>query len=102
MKYDFRATGHLFEWRGPAPFYFVKVDAENSKLIKKLAAVHSYGWGVVYIHGLISNVEFQTTLIPKDGCYYIPIKDAIRKELDLQLDDEITVNFSLGKLEANS
>ncbi len=97
MPYEFKCTGYLFEWRGPAPFHFVKVDAENSKEIKKLAAVHSYGWGVVYIHGLISNVEFQTTLIPKDGCYYIPIKDAIRKKLDLQLDDKITVNFSLGK-----
>jgi len=97
MKYEFCVTGHLFEWRGPAPFHFIKVDPENSAVIKKLAAVHSYGWGVVYIHGSISKVEFQTTLIPKDGCYHIPIKDAIRKKLDLQLDDKITVNFSLGK-----
>lgn len=97
MKYEFCVTGHLFEWRGPAPFHFIKVDPENSAVIKKPAAVHSYGWGVVYIHGSISKVEFQTTLIPKDGCYYIPIKDAIRKKLDLQLDDKITVNFSLGK-----
>lgn len=97
MKYEFCITGHLFEWRGPAPFHFIKVDPENSAVIKKLAAVHSYGWGVVYIHGSISKVEFQTSLIPKDSCYYIPIKDAIRKKLDLQLDDKITVNFSLGK-----
>lgn len=97
MPYEFKCTGNLFEWRGPAPFHFIKVDPENSAVIKKLAAVHSYGWGVVYIHGLISKVEFQTSLIPKDGGYYIPIKDAIRKQLDLHLDDEITIEFSLGK-----
>ena len=97
MRYEFKIKGQMFEWRGPAPFYFVKVDAENSAGIKKMAAVHSYGWGVVYIHGLISNIEFQTALIPKEGRYYVPIKDALRKQLDLQLDDEITIQFSLGK-----
>ena len=102
MAYDFKTVGVLFEWRGPAPFYFVKVDSKTSGVIKSLAAVHSYGWGVVYIHGLISKVEFQTSLIPKDGCYYIPIKDAVRKKLKLQLEDKITVNFSLGKLEGKS
>jgi hypothetical protein len=97
VEYEFNTTGELFEWRGPAPFYFVRVDAENSSEIKKLAAVHSYGWGVVYIHGEILNLEFQTALIPKDGRYLIPIKNEVRKKLDLQLDDEIEVTFSLGK-----
>ncbi|MBU3646326.1 MAG: DUF1905 domain-containing protein [Candidatus Nanopelagicaceae bacterium] len=37
-------------------------------------------------------------MIPKDGVYYLPIKNEVRKKLDLQLDDEIKVKFNLGKL----
>jgi hypothetical protein len=57
----------------------------------------SYGWGVIHIHGKIKGVTLQTAIIPKEGVYYIPLKDAVRKALDIQLDDKITIEFSLGK-----
>jgi len=98
VEYEFKIVGELFEWRGPAPFYFIKVDPKSSAIIKKSAAALSYGWGVLHIHGEVSKLQFQTALIPKDGVYYLPIKNEIRKKLDLQLDDEIKVKFNLGKL----
>jgi hypothetical protein len=98
VRYEFKTSGELFEWRGPAPYYFVKVDPKTSALIKQRARQHSYGWGVVYIHGCIGKTAFQTTLIPKKEIYYIPIKDVLRKILDLRLDDVVKVQFNLGKM----
>lgn len=87
----------MFEWRGPAPFYFVKVDSTQSALIKERAQMLSCGWGVVHIHGEVNGQNFQSALIPKDGCYYIPIKDSIRKAQDLMVGDRLKVHFNLGK-----
>ncbi|NBO07575.1 MAG: DUF1905 domain-containing protein, partial [Actinobacteria bacterium] len=45
----------------------------------------------------ISGIKFETALIPKDETYYFPIKNAVRQTLDLQLDDEVRIEFNLGK-----
>jgi hypothetical protein len=97
VKYDFKVTGEIFEWRGPAPFYFVEISKKLSTEIKTEAAIHSYGWGVIHIHGVIGQTEFMTAMIPKDGCYRIPIKDAIRKCEDIEAGDKIIIKFNLGK-----
>ena len=98
MNFEFQTQSELFEWRGPAPYYFIKVDPESSALIKQHAQKHTYGWGVLPIHGIIGETEFQTALIPKEGIYYIPVKDAVRNSEDLQLDDLIEIQFNLGKM----
>jgi hypothetical protein len=94
---EFKCSGRVFEWRGPAPFYFVATSPQLSNLIRERSRNLSYGWGVIHIHGKIKGVTFQTAVIPKEGVYYIPLKDAVRKALDIQLDDKITIEFSLGK-----
>ena len=94
---EFKCSGRVFEWRGPAPFYFVATSPKLSTLIRERSRELSYGWGVIHIHGIIKGVTFQTAIIPKDGMYYIPLKDAVRKALDIQLDDKLTIEFSLGK-----
>ena len=78
MKYDYEATGEIFEWRGPAPFTFVAIDLQQSKEIKSRSAMFTYGWGVLYIHGVLGKTEFSTTLFPKEGVYHIPIKAAVK------------------------
>lgn len=87
----------MIEWRGPAPFYFVKIPIDQSNLIKSEANLLSYGWGVIPIHGQVGRTNFTTSLIPKDGSYLIPIKDAVRKSEQLELDDEVEISFNLGK-----
>ena len=87
----------VFEWRGPAPFHFVKIPTDQSSLIKSEANLLSYGWGVIPIHGQLGNTQFTTSLIPKDGSYLIPIKDSVRKSEQLELDDEVEISFNLGK-----
>jgi len=97
LKYDFTITGEIFEWRGPAPFYFVEIDKSLSTEIKSEATLHTYGWGVTHIHGIVGKTEFMTAMIPKEGCYRIPIKDAVRKVEDVEVGDVITIKFNLGK-----
>lgn len=40
-------TGSVIEWRGPAPYYFVRVPDEESADIRDVAAMATYGWGVI-------------------------------------------------------
>lgn len=97
MEYEFRISAPVFEWRGPAPFHFVKIPTDLSSLIKSEANLLSYGWGVIPIHGQVGRTNFTTSLIPKDGSYLIPIKDAVRKSEQLELDDDVEISFNLGK-----
>jgi len=88
--------GIMIEWRGPSPFYFVPVPAGPSKKIKAMAAQLTYGWGVIPVLGKIGKTEFSTALIPKDGLYYLPIKNAVRFAEKLEVGAEVSVSISVG------
>lgn len=70
--------GELFEWRGPAPYYFISTPVAESAMIKERASELSYGWGVIPVIGEIGETEFTTSLIPKDDVYLLPIKNVVR------------------------
>lgn len=92
---DFRCTGEIWEWRGPAPFHFVTVPAELQEDLKAQASLASYGWGVVPVSAVASGVCFTTSLFPRDGGYVIPIKAAVRQALQVGIGDELTVSFTV-------
>ena len=94
MKIKFQ--GVVIEWRGPSPFYFVPVPEVPSKKIKAVAAQLTYGWGVIPVLGKIGKTEFSTALIPKDGLYYLPIKNAVRFAENLEVGAEVSVSISVG------
>ena len=94
MKIKFQ--GVMIEWRGPSPFYFVPVPEGPSKKIKSIAAQLTYGWGVIPVIGKIGKTEFSTALIPKDGLYYLPIKNAVRFGEKLEVESELSVSISVG------
>ena len=94
MKIKFQ--GEIIEWRGPSPFYFVPVPEGSSKKIKAMAAQLTYGWGVIAVLGKIGKTEFSTALIPKDGLYYLPIKNAVRFAEELEVGSEVSVSISVG------
>ena len=91
----FNVEGQLIEWRGPAPFYFVvttpKVSAEISKVSKTL----TYGWGAIPVHITIGDLTVKTSLIPRDGNYYIPIKNALRLPLNLTVGSAVKLRLDL-------
>jgi hypothetical protein len=88
--------GALIEWRGPSPFYFVPLPEGPSKKIKAMAAQLTYGWGVIPVLGKIGKTNFSTALIPKDGVYYLPIKNAVRFAENLEVGSEVSVSITLG------
>jgi Domain of unknown function (DUF1905) len=88
--------GVLFEWRGPAPFYFVAVPADDCDAVAEAAAEVSYGWGVVPVAARIGSSAFATSLIPRDGGYLLPVKNAVRVPEGLDVGDIVTATIMVG------
>jgi hypothetical protein len=51
-------SGQVIEWRGPAPYYFVPVPDQESEDIREVAAMATYGWGVIPVEARIGEVVF--------------------------------------------
>lgn len=92
---DFDFTGTVIEWRGPAPFYFVALPHEVADDVRELAAVASYGWGVIPVAARIGGTGFETSLFPKDGGYLLPLKDAVRNPAAIGEGDEVAVRMTV-------
>ncbi|GCB43006.1 DUF1905 domain-containing protein [Streptomyces sp. NL15-2K] len=88
-------SGRVIEWRGPAPYYFVPVPEQESADIHEVAAMATYGWGVIPVEVRIGEVAFETSLFPKDGGYLLPLKNAVRKPQGLSEGDDVTVEMTI-------
>ena len=88
-------SARVIEWRGPSPYYYLPVPAEESADIREVAAMASYGWGVIPVAARIGEVDFQTSLFPKDGGYLLPLKDAVRTPQRLTVGDEVTISMTV-------
>jgi hypothetical protein len=97
---DFEFVGSVVEWRGPAPFYFVRVPEEESDDIKFAAKGIEY-WGQVPVTVRINDTEFTTALFPKDGVYLIPLRVSARKaagiDVEAALDTTVEVGLDVGR-----
>ncbi len=87
--------GEMFEWRGPAPYYFISTPVAESAMIKERASELSYGWGVIPVIGEIGETEFTTSLIPKDDVYLLPIKNVVRLGEKIQVGQIVHVSVVL-------
>lgn len=88
-------NGKIWFWRGPAPWYFVTVPAEQSRALKTISGLVTYGWGVIPAHVRIGKTGFQTSLFPKDDRYLVPIKASVRKAENLEEGDDVTVRLEV-------
>lgn len=88
-------NGRILYWRGPAPWYFVSVPAKQSRDLKAISALVTYGWGVIPVLVRIGKTEWKTSLFPKDGRYLVPIKASVRKAEDLDTGDKVTVQLEI-------
>jgi hypothetical protein len=88
-------SGKIWFWRGPAPWYFVTVPAEQSQELKAISGFVTYGWGVIPVQAQIGNSEWKTSLFPKDGLYLVPIKASIRKAEELEEGDIVTIRLEV-------
>lgn len=88
-------SGMLFYWRGPSPYYFVTVPAEQSSDIKAISPLVTYGWGVIPVTVRLGQSEWKTSLFPKNGGYLVPIKDSVRNAEALGQGDEVALRLEV-------
>jgi hypothetical protein len=93
MEIEF--DGKIWYWRGPAPFYFVTIPEQESRDIKTISNLVTYGWGVIPVHVQIGETKWTTSLFPKDDRYIVPIKASIRKAEDLAEGDNVTIRLEV-------
>jgi hypothetical protein len=91
----FEISGTVIEWRGPAPFYFLPTPIEVTEEIETYKRELTYGWGVIPATVTIGTTTVTTSLIPKDGSFYIPLKDAVRKPNQIGLGDQVRLTLSI-------
>ncbi len=87
--------GDIWYWRGPSPFYFITVPPDQADALKTIAAVVTYGWGMIPVQAQIGRSTWKTSLFPKDGSYVVPIKAAIRQREKLKEGDRVTVRLDV-------
>lgn len=92
---DFEVGGEIWEWRGPAPHHFVTVPPDASAAIEATSPVTSYGWGCIPVSVRVGGTDFTTALIPRDGCYALPLKAAVRRAERLGVGDHVDVRLVL-------
>lgn len=88
-------TGTIFIWRGPAPWFFVTVPEAQSRDLKAISNLVTYGWGVIPVHVQIGKTGWQTSLFPKDGLYLVPIKASVRKAEKLEEGNTVTIRLEV-------
>ena len=91
---DLEFTGEIWEWRGPAPYYFVTVPQEESFDLQSVSTAVTYGWGMIPVRVRIGAAEWETSLWPRDGQYVVPLKDLIRAAENLHEGDSVTVRLT--------
>lgn len=99
----------VIEWRGPAPYYVAPLDDDAVDVLREELAALSYGWGCFYAEvtllpgtaeadddapgdgaaGVGEPVTWRTALMPHDGGFVIPLKNAVRKPAGLVVGDAV-------------
>jgi hypothetical protein len=88
-------SGEIWFWRGPAPWHFITVPEDGCGALEAVAAIATYGWGMIPVTAQIGDTAWKTSLWPKDGSYIVPIKTWVRKAEGLELGDMATVRLAV-------
>lgn len=92
---DLTFTAEVVEWRGPAPFYFVVAPPEEGEWLTGMMREVTYGWGMIPVTGRIGRTSFTTSLWPRKGTWWVPLKGAVRQAEGIDLGDVVTVTLAL-------
>jgi hypothetical protein len=93
---DLEFTGEIWHWRGPSPYHFVTVPADECEALDEVAPMVSYGWGMVPVTVRIGETEWATSLFPKDDAYVVPLKDAVRRTEQLEVGDVVSLRLTVA------
>jgi Domain of unknown function (DUF1905) len=92
---QFRFEAEVIHWRGPSPFFFVAIPVEHLTELRGVARAVTYGWGMVPVQARIGEVDFTTSLFPKDETYLLPLKVAVRRRADITAGDRVAVEMTV-------
>lgn len=87
----YRISTKVWLWTGKGAWHFVSVPKELSEEIKNEFGYIKQGWGSIAIELTLGESVWRTSMFPnsKTGEYLIPIKSAIRKAQNVNVDDII-------------
>ena len=88
---DAMFSAELFEWRGPAPFHWFALPEDVCDDVRAEAGRATYGWGVIPVSVRIGRTEWETSLLPRDGGYLLPVKKSVRSVERFDDGDTVTV-----------
>ncbi|WP_234796852.1 DUF1905 domain-containing protein [Mycolicibacterium porcinum] len=94
---DWEFEGEVFQWRGPAPYFFVATPAHVDEFLRAHHSELTYGWGVIPAQVRIGTTEVTTSLIPKDGAYLVPLKVALRRPEGIDDGDQVRVRLQVSR-----
>ncbi|WP_019971097.1 DUF1905 domain-containing protein [Mycobacterium sp. 141] len=93
---DWEFDAEVFQWRGPAPYFFVAAPAHIDEFLHRHIGELTYGWGGIPAQVRIGNTEVETSLMPKDGTYLVPLKVALRRSEGIDDGDQVPVRLHVG------
>ncbi len=88
-------SGEIWYWRGPAPYHFVTVPADECRELKTISGLVTYGWGMIPVTARIGTTEWKTSLFPREGGYVVPLKDSVRHANGLETGDPVTLRLEV-------
>ncbi len=90
-------AGEIVEWRGPAPFLFVPVPQDHIGELRFAAREASYGWGCLPAAARLGATSFSTSLFPRGGTYFLPVKVAVQRAEGVTLGDRVAVEIEIAR-----
>jgi predicted nucleic acid-binding protein len=94
---DWAFEAEVFQWRGPAPYFFIATPAHVDEFLHAHLGELTYGWGGIPAQVRIGATEVTTSLMPKDGVYLVPMKVALRRAEGIDDGDVVRVRLQVGQ-----
>ncbi|MBL8078685.1 MAG: DUF1905 domain-containing protein [Anaerolineales bacterium] len=92
---DIEFKGKVWYWRGPAPWFFITVPEEQSRDLKAVLKLVTYGWGMIPVDARIGKTAWKTSMFPKDGRYIVPIKTSVRQAENIEEGDTVSIQIEV-------
>jgi Domain of unknown function (DUF1905) len=94
---DWEFEAEVFQWRGPAPYFFVATPTHVDDFLHAHLGELTYGWGGIPAQVRVGDTEVTTSLLPKDGIYLVPLKVALRRAEGIDDGDDVQVRLQVGQ-----
>ena len=94
-RFDFRAT--LWEFNGPASWYFLTLPQDMSAQIRGLTAGMRNSFGTLRVIATIGAATWRTSIFAdtKRQAFLLPVKAVVRKKQRLSAGDDVAVSIEI-------